>query len=95
MNKADRIEEIIASETEEYHKRVWSRCKPIVQREFDRLHKKYPSFRKIYFGNGTFLFDTEENMYLAEVPKDYRLLWDICNELVPFAQKDIVPTDEE
>jgi len=98
MDRAEQVSEIIASETDKYYRQVWKRAKPIVQREFDRLHKKHPSFEKILFGNGTFLVsfeDDREMKWSDDPPKDFKLLWDMCNELINFAQEDIVPTDKE
>jgi hypothetical protein len=88
---AKQIERIIERELEAAEERIQQQVRPIIQQAFDRLHAKYPSFERIIFGNGTYLFEfTQGSRYddivmkyggMEDLPKTFDSLKAMCYEV--------------
>jgi hypothetical protein len=68
---AKRIERIIERETEAADDRIQRQVTPIIQEAFDRLRRKYPSFERIIFGNGAYLFEFADGSRYDEIVMSY------------------------
>lgn len=80
------VHTVIAEESATARRRILLRAQPLLQKEFDRLHVKYPFLRRVVFGTSSFVIDSDR-----ELPADAQDFADMCNVLAPYGPEDLAP----
>ena len=85
---ASRVQKIVDEEVEACQGRIRLRLAPLFQKEINRLHEKYPDFKGVMFGMGTYLL-----RFTSSIPKEELQELRVMCEVVAYdwGMDDMVP----
>lgn len=91
--KATLVERIIMEEFQKAHDAAEVRVREVLQKEFDRLHKKYPKLQRVIFGNGEYILCWEEKRLKNALPKEFDSFQRMCSDAAYYRYVAVTGSD--